>query len=145
MDQRGRVLAEARRWIGTRYVHEGNVLGHGVDCGMLLVEVYAAAGTINWFDPRPYSPQFHFHRDEQFYLGHLERLAREVKTPQPGDAAIWTVGRVFSHGGVVTGWDGKYATVVHALQSEGVCLEEKIERGRLLRKPVKYFNFWGDA
>lgn len=33
------VIAEARRWIGTPYQHQGRLHGVGVDCGGLIIEV----------------------------------------------------------------------------------------------------------
>ena len=46
--QRQAVLAEAESWIGTPFHHQGQVKGRqgGVDCAMLLLEVFLAAGSL---------------------------------------------------------------------------------------------------
>jgi len=76
--QRAAVVAEARRWIGTPYHHQADVLGAGVDCGMLLVRVYVDTGVVPPFDPRPYSVQWHLHREDERYLGFLLERGTEV-------------------------------------------------------------------
>ena len=69
---RARVVAEARRWIGTPYQHLGDVHGVGVDCAMLLIRIFTDTGLIQPMDPRPYSHQWHLHRSEERYLGWLD-------------------------------------------------------------------------
>lgn len=141
MSTREAVITEARRWIGTPYHHAANVHGVGVDCGMLLVEVYARCGLIERFDPRPYSREFHLHRSDEFFDKFCADRGRETRTPGPGDIALWKVGRVFSHGSIVTQWP----TIIHALVQEGHVQEEDFTRGRLAQEPRKFFTFWGDA
>ena len=102
--QRNEVVAEARRWIGTPYHHQADVLGAGVDCGMLLVRVYVDTGVVPPFDPRPYPVQWHLHRDDERYLGFLIERGVEVEAPAPGDIVVWKIGRAFAHGGIVTAW-----------------------------------------
>ena len=104
LEQRAAVVAEARRWIGTPYHHQADVLGAGVDCGMLLVRVYVDCGLVPAFDPRPYPVQWHLHRSDERYLGFLIARGIEVEAPEPGDIVVWRIGRAYAHGGVVTGW-----------------------------------------
>lgn len=65
-----KIVSEARSWLGTPWHHMGDehavaIKGVCVDCAMLLVEVFKAAGLVPLgFDPRPYSMQWHLHRDE---------------------------------------------------------------------------------
>src|SRR5271166_3211238 len=107
--RRAAAIAEAETWLGTRYHHMGRVKGAGVDCLMLLAEVYAAAGVI---DPVPtgpggiphYPPDFMLHQSAELYLEGLLKHAREVAAPGPGDVAIFKWGRVFAHAGIVTLW-----------------------------------------
>jgi NlpC/P60 family putative phage cell wall peptidase len=44
MTSRSAIVAEARRWLGTRWQHQGRTLGHGVDCIGLVLEVARACG-----------------------------------------------------------------------------------------------------
>ena len=100
---RAAIVAAAREWIGTPYHNCADVKGVGVDCGMLLVRVYVDLGLVEPFDPRPYSPDWHLHRGEERYLGHLLARAHGVARPAPGDIVLFRYGRCYSHGGIVTG------------------------------------------
>jgi NlpC/P60 family putative phage cell wall peptidase len=136
---RERVMAEARRWIGTPYHHQGRVLGVGVDCATLLCEVYEAAGVIPHVDPTPYPADWHLHRTSERYLGWLEQYGREVETPRPGDVIIWRFGRCFSHGAILC--DNEQ--IIHSYLDQGVRFENRyaeVFRGR----EVKYFTLWDD-
>lgn len=139
LEQRLGVVTEARKWIGTRYHHQGAVLGAGIDCGMLLVRVFCDTGLVPEFDPRPYSRDWYFHRDEDVYLGFVNDRSKEVDTPALGDIAIWKVGRAFAHGAIVVSWP----TVIHAVAQEGMCLEQPIVGNRLAESPVRFFSYWG--
>ena len=100
---RARVVAEALGWLGTPYHHHGRVRGVGVDCGMLLAEVYERAGVVGRVDAGGYSPQWHLHRGEEVYEAFMSAYAHRVQTPavpQPGDIATFKFGRCFSHGGI---------------------------------------------
>lgn len=108
------VIQEARSWIGTPWHHRANVKGAGVDCARLLIEVYANAGVIEWFDPGDYPPDWHCHRSEELFANIVLRFAMEYDPQEvaqlPGDVVLWRYGRCFSHGGIVTRWP----SVVHA-------------------------------
>ena len=139
-DHRPAVVATARRWIGTPYHHQADVLGAGVDCGMLLVRVYVDAGVVPPFDPRPYPVQWHLHRDDERYLGFLVDRGSEVETPAPGDIVVWRIGRAYAHGGVVTGWP----LVVHAYQPEAMVVESDISLPGPLSENTarRFFDPW---
>lgn len=137
---RERVIAEARRWIGTPYHHQARVLGAGVDCATLLCEVYEAAGCIPHVDPTPYPADWHFHRDAERYLGWLNQYAREVDEPKPGDVIVWKFGRCFSHAAILC----ENGYIIHSYIGQGVRLElrdAEIFRGRA----VKYFTLWDNG
>jgi NlpC/P60 family putative phage cell wall peptidase len=146
---RGAVVAEARRWIGTPYHHRANILGAGVDCARLLIEVYAAAGVIDWFDPGDYPPDWHLHRSEERYVAVIERFAAEfdpVTTPvQPADVLVWRYGRTFSHGGVVTGQPGAspatgWPWIVHAFAAARIVEEACVIGSMLDGRPMRAFR-----
>ncbi|MDE1901291.1 MAG: hypothetical protein KGI37_06590 [Alphaproteobacteria bacterium] len=139
-DQRAAVVREARRWIGTPYHHQADVLGAGVDCGMLLVRVYVDAGIVPAFDPRPYSVQWHLHRDDERYLGAMMEHSGEVAAPEPGDMAVWKIGRAYAHGAIVVGWP----LVVHAYQPEAMVVVSDISLPSPLseNKDRRYFSPW---
>lgn len=101
MSSREDVIAAARGWLGTPFVHMGDVKGEGVDCAMLLVRVYCDLGLVTPFDPRPYAQHWYLHQDEERYLAHFLKRAHRVKTPKPADLALYRVGRCVSHGAIV--------------------------------------------
>lgn len=111
--ERKAFVAEARTWLGTPFRDQGDVKGTNgcVDCAMLLVRSAQAIGLIDpAFDPRPYPPQWHLHRQEERFLKAIARIieargrgAEAHRTPIPGDVILYRVARCFSHGGIVIG------------------------------------------
>jgi len=114
---RAAVVAEARRWLGTPFHHAARVKGHGVDCLMLLAEVYERAGICDHVAPPFYVPDWHLHQGAERYAEGLLRYARPIEGPPlPGDIALFRFGRTFSHGAIVTSWP----RLIHAYWSQGV-------------------------
>jgi cell wall-associated NlpC family hydrolase len=125
------IVAEARSWIGTPYLHQGRVKGAGVDCAMLLLEVYERVGLIPHLalaevvvDPAgqiaKYPPDWMLHRDEERYLEIVERFARKLPrgesvAPLDGDIALYRWGRTISHGAIVDRWP----RIIHAYSRSG--------------------------
>ena len=143
LHERGQVVAEARKWIGTPYHNCADVRSAGVDCGMLLVRVFADTGLVESFDPRPYPPDWHLHRSDERYLGWLFDRTGEVESPGLGDVIVFKYGRTFSHGAIVTGLDP--ITVVHAFQPYGrVCEEGLLQNIQLIepKRPRRHFSVW---
>ncbi len=142
-NQRAEIVAEARKWIGTPYHNCADVRGAGVDCGMLLVRIFVDTGLIAPFDPRPYPPDWHLHRDAERYLESIFDYAGEVETPSLGDIVVFKYGRAFSHGAIVTGLDP--ITIVHAFQPcECVCEEPMFQNIQLIepKRRRRYFSVW---
>ncbi len=141
--QRDRVIAEARKWIGTPYHCQADVLGAGVDCGMLIVRVFVDAGLCAPFDPRPYSDDWFLHRSEERYLGFVLDRCREVQVARPGDVTVFRYGRCYSHGGIVT--VAEPMTIVHAYQPAGRVIEELVDANSMLSEPrrrPRFFSYW---
>lgn len=135
------VIAEARSWIGTPYHHMGNVKGRsgGVDCGMIIIRIYSEVGFFPFFDPRPYPRQFHLHQQDEWYKGIVEKFCTEDPLPQPGFIALWKVGRIFSHGSIVTKWP----SVVHAIAGQEFVVEAAdVMLTNLRKQDVKFYNPW---
>jgi len=114
------VVAEAMGWLKTPYHHQARVKGAGVDCAQLLLEVYSAAGMIPKTDVGNYPHDWHFHRDEERYLGWIAKFAQRVEQPQPGDVALFRFGRCVSHGAIVIEWP----IVIHAYFRQGCVLAD---------------------
>jgi NlpC/P60 family putative phage cell wall peptidase len=115
---RAAVVTEAESWIGTPFHHAARVKGAGVDCLMLLAEVYERAGVGPHVEPPFYVPDWHLHRDAERYMEGLLHYAWKIEgpSPLPGDIALFRFGRTFSHGAIVTKWP----RLVHAYWSIGV-------------------------
>jgi cell wall-associated NlpC family hydrolase len=100
---RAAAVTEAKTWIRTPFHHAARVKSAGVDCLMLLAEVYERAGiTTGRINPPFYVPDWHLHRDAERYMEGLLRYARPVTAPEPGDIALFRFGRTYSHGAIVT-------------------------------------------
>ena len=141
---RARVVAEARRWLGTPYHHMADLRGVGVDCAMILIRVYCDLGFAPAFDPRPYTRDWMLHRDEERYLGFLQGCAREVEAPEAGDVIVFRVGRCFAHGGIVT--RASPLTFLHAFAPAASVIEEEAHRNAQLADRLagaKFFSLWG--
>jgi cell wall-associated NlpC family hydrolase len=134
--QQERVIAEAMTWQNTRYHHAANIKGGGVDCVMLLVEVFKALEMIpQAFDPRPYTRDWHLHNEVELYLGGIEHLADPVDAAQPGDIALFQFGRCISHGALVLQWP----LVLHAYYKEGFVVQTDISRNAALMQRLRAF------
>lgn len=135
LQQREAVIAEARRWLKTPYEHRQHLLGVGVDCAWLLIEVYHSVGLLPWIDPGAYAQDWHLHRSKELYLSWLEEYGHQVESPQPGDVAIWQFGRTYSHGAVVI----DEHRVIHSFLAIGVEVADMREE-RLASRPVRYYT-----
>lgn len=139
--QRDAVAVEALAWVGTPYHHHGRIKGVGVDCLMLLAEVFEAAGVVPHLDPGTYAPQWHLHRSDELYLQGLMQHCDELPAgadPQLGDVGLWRFGRTFSHGGIVV-QGGHNPTIVHAYIGSGVIVSRAGD-APLAGRPCR---FWG--
>jgi cell wall-associated NlpC family hydrolase len=111
---RAAVVAEAVTWLGTPWRHRGRIKGVGVDCAQFVIKCYAGAGLIDDFDTGEYPRDWHIHRNEERFLTFVPRFAREIaeRDVGPGDLILCRIGRVFSHGVIVTTWpQGIHAAV----------------------------------
>lgn len=78
------IVAEARSWLGTRWVHNQAKKGHGVDCARLIIEVYRCAGIIpEGYVPPPYSQQHALHRDDSLLLEEVAKFAVKIWPGRP--------------------------------------------------------------
>lgn len=136
-----RIISEATGWLMTPYHHAADVKGAGVDCAMLLVRVFHAAGLIPAIDPRPYPADWMLHRDEERYLGWVKQYADQTTTPLPGDVVLFRVGRCFAHAGVVTAWP----EIIHAYRDEGAVVRGRFDTGRLAGREMQFWRVRGAA
>lgn len=138
--QRQAVIADALAWIGTPYHHAARIKGAGVDCMMLLAEVYATAGVIEPLAEIPHYPRdWMLHRDDERYLNGLLDYCHPVETPQPGDIAMFRFGRAVSHSAIVLNWP----SILHAYSDEGGVVLSNATIGQLSGRLTGFYSPWG--
>lgn len=120
-EQRAAIVREALSWLGTPYAHHGRLKGVGVDCLMLLAEVYERTGFAAHVEPGVYPHDWHLHRDEERYSQGLASYLRQLgegEQPGLGDIGLFRFGRTFSHSGIVVE-PGPQPQLIHAFNGRG--------------------------
>jgi cell wall-associated NlpC family hydrolase len=141
--QRKKVVEAAYRWLATPYHHMGRLHGIGVDCAMLLAEVFEEAGVTHNIVVPPYPMQWHLHRDDERLIEIVEEYAREIKREEAkeGDIVLVHFGRAYSHGGIMVPGEGM--TIIHAVKSAGCVILEDISRNEELKtRDMKFYSCW---
>lgn len=135
-EQRAAVVSEALTWQGTPYHHQGNIKNAGVDCIMILVEVYKTCCLIPAdTDPRPYTQDWYLHNHEEVYLNGVEQFATPVESPLPGDIVLFRFGHCVGHGGLVIEWP----LIIHAYRPDGMVILADITKSAALTKRLHGF------
>jgi NlpC/P60 family putative phage cell wall peptidase len=131
-----RVVAEARGWIGTPYVHQASVRGAGADCLGLLRGVWRAV-----VGPEPeampaYTPDWGEAGGRELLLAAARRWLVPHEVARPGDVLLFRMadGRVAKHLGICAG-----ASFIHAYTGHGVV--ESPLSGPWARRVVGRFGF----
>jgi NlpC/P60 family putative phage cell wall peptidase len=121
--QAGGIIAIARSWIGTPYVHQASVKGVGCDCLGLLRGVWRE---MKGFEPEaapPYSPDWAEATGAETLYAAMTRHLREVdrKAVAPGDVVLFrmTPRGPAKHCGIMAERGGTL-TLVHARQNKRV-------------------------
>ena len=144
-EQRDRLIAVARSYVGTPFHDHGEVKGAGVDCATFLKCAAIEAGVVEPFKLDHYSPQFFLHQKEERYIGWVTKFAREITQAevQPGDIVLYKVGLCFAHGAMIVnpGWPH----IIHA-HFAARCVREDLDgnRPRLGTRvlDMKFFSLW---
>ncbi len=139
-DPRKTICTIARTWIGTPWRHRARIKGAGVDCAMLVAEIYIEAGLIPAFEIEEYPPDWHLHRDEERYLTQVLAHAHEISiaAARPGDLVLVKIGRAFAHGAIIS--ELGFPHVIHAFQPARCVLEGVINAGMFEGRPLKCFT-----
>jgi NlpC/P60 family putative phage cell wall peptidase len=135
---RMQIVAQARQWIGTPYLHQASLRGHGCDCLGLVRGVWRAL-----YGQEPEEvPAYTADWGEAMGEEHLLAAAIRHFHPQPrgvilcGDVVVfrWQASSPAKHIGIITGSE----TMVHA--HAGACVAE-VAFGIWARKMVGCFSF----
>jgi len=115
------VVAAARAWIGTPYVHQGSVRGAGTDCLGLVRGIWR-----EFFGAEPeampaYTPDWGEVGGVELLLGGAARFLLPAPAERPGDVLVFRMraGAVAKHMGIVAEC-GERASFVHAYDRHGV-------------------------
>ncbi|MBI1172285.1 peptidase [bacterium] len=123
MSARPDVVAEARRWIGTPYLHQASLQGAGTDCLGLLRGVWRAlvgaepiripAYTMDWSEPSS--------REDMLEAAATWLRAKPLEAAEPGDVIVFRMrqGFVAKHVGIVAR-TGAHPMFIHAYTGHGV-------------------------
>lgn len=137
MPTRQDVVSEALSWLKTPYHHHAQVKGVGVDCGQLLIGVYAAASVLRPRVVDDYAHDWHLHHSEELFCRHVVSFGSvETDSPLPGDIAVYKFGRCFSHGAILV----SETAVVHSYLGMGTVLCGPGEEP-LHGREVRFFTF----
>ena len=154
--ERAAFVAEAKTWLGTPFRDRADVKGGGVDCAMLLVRAAVDTGLVPPFDPRPYPPQWHLHRDQERFLAFVSHLGAERPNPtglpaealaKVGDVIVYQVARCFAHGGIII--EGNH--VLHAYYKTGHVAISPLHEAEFAYlpsgkpRPFKLFDLWSSG
>lgn len=112
MIPRAQFVAEARKWLGVPWVHQGrNRLG--VDCaGLMLVTCWGLGLIDRDYDVRGYG----IVPPDAMLIGECDRFCERVEQPQFGDVILMRLAKRLLHFGILT--DGR---VIHAWGARKVC------------------------
>ncbi len=120
------VVAAARTWLGTPYVHQASVKGVGCDCLGLLRGVWRELRGPEPEDPPPYTPDWAEASGRETLHAALARHLTAIasRTLAAGDVALFRMrrGAPAKHCGIVAAKDGA-PTLIHARQNRSVAEE----------------------
>lgn len=129
-----------------------------MDCGQFPAAVFEACGLVPKLDIGEYPHDWHMHRDDERYLGLVEKYFSRVDSGQwtvdsekphqlstahcqlstalPGDLALFKYGRCISHGAIVIEWP----QIIHAYITAGAVVLDDAEANMGLAK--RFVGIW---
>lgn len=117
------VVASARGWLGTPYVHQQSLKGAGCDCLGLIRGVWRDVVGPEPETPPPYSLDWSEPQgDEQLWRGALRHLPpKAIDSAAPGDVLLFRMRAdgVAKHLGI-QGETGAFPTFIHAYSGHAV-------------------------
>ncbi len=142
MEFQQRIVAEARAWIGTPYLHQASCRGAGADCLGLVRGVWRAVRGAEPEAPPAYSMDWSEPQGEERLWAAARRHLQELPPGKvaPGDVLLFRMraGAVAKHLGIVTE-AGEAPRFVHAYSGHGVV--ESPLSGPWARRVVARFAF----
>ena len=111
------VVAEARKWLGTRWVHQGRN-EFGIDCAGLLVKVHEGLGLL-------VEDETNYRRTPTTtrFLEHIRNQTDHVSAPEPGAIAVFRESTFPCHTGFFA-TRGGILTIIHSYITAKKVVEE---------------------
>ncbi len=115
------IVAEARRWLGTPYIHQASCRGAGTDCLGLLRGVWRELYGVEPEAVPAYTADWSEADGVERLLQAAARNLELVGLPSPGDVLIFRMraGSVAKHVGLMSA-DGGAPAFIHAYSGHGV-------------------------
>ncbi len=115
------IVAEARAWVGTPYVHQASRRGAGTDCLGLVRGVWRAVLGAEPAEPPRYTPDWGEARGQELLLAAASRWLAPAREAAPGDVLLFRMreGGVAKHLGIATAV-GATPQFVHAYSGHAV-------------------------
>ena len=136
------ILAEARDWLGTPYVHQASCKGAGTDCLGLLRGVWRALYGQEPEPVPPYTPDWDEPTRDEVLLSAARRVlvAKPVHDEAPGDVLVFRMrtGSVAKHLGLQSSI-GAQARFIHAYS--GHCVMDSALTAPWRRRIAARFTF----
>lgn len=124
-DSRRKLCESARKWIGTPFHYNAQMLGVGVDCVRLADAIYSDCGFTNDLSGASYRLGQGAHASESRLIDWLESSPKLERVPAAeafdGDLICFRIGRIEHHCGVLI--DTLNRSFVHSVQRYGVRME----------------------
>jgi NlpC/P60 family putative phage cell wall peptidase len=118
------MVARARAWIGTPYLHQASCRGAGTDCLGLVRGLWRETLGAEPETPPPYTPDWSEPSGTEDLLAAAARHLRPVPrgAQAPGDVLVMRMadGAVAKHMGVLARSAAGYVTLIHAYCGHGV-------------------------
>lgn len=141
-----RVVAEARRWIGTPYVHQHRDRGHSVDCVGLIIGVGLGADVLPTWTPEAWAPHQSYGRapNPAHMTRAIEQFLKPVALTDPLAAPDGTVAflawraNMPMHLAILASMPDGRRTMIHAFSHVG----RVVEHGFAAEWPDRVVSLW---
>ena len=130
------IVAMARAWLSTPWVHQGRIKGVGVDCGGLIIGVGKELGLLD-FDTQAYGRIPDGQKLRAICDEHL--LPKPLADIVPGDVLLMRFTRHPQHLAIV-GDHGEPFSLIHAYADAGRCVEHSADP-KWRRRIVAAYSF----
>ena len=136
---REQILAEARSWIGTPWLHQHRMKSVGVDCAGLVTQVAAANG-LSTFDVLNYErlPR----GGELLEICNREMTRIATSAMRPADVACFRIRREPQHLGFVADHPLGGLSMIHGDSAIGRVVEHRLD-ARWLERIVAVYRLYG--